>query len=513
MLSFLRVPALLVLAASPGQQALEPPVRQRQAAQRVNFVVVVLDDVGIDQLSAYDAQNHYTDPGGYPYAHTPTIDALAACGVRFEQARAMPKCSPTRAAMLTGQYPFVTGQGEIAAAVFRGQDFDEANVPPAPTLPPLPFLLRAAGYATVAIGKWHLALDPELGGTMDEHPREAFAFDEWRGTPRNLAGPDAPPGGGYYLFEWSEDGARTTVQGEYATTYTVDRAVDWIATAPQPFFAWVAFNGCHLPLDAANWPPAGLHGFGPTPAGGTNTGFRACLEALDAELARLLAGIPPDRRANTLLVVVGDNGTENDVLVLDPSDARYPAGHPLHRAGDEAAGYSTAPYDPLRAKETVYEAGVRVPLIVASHPDACAPDGVVLLPGRTHAGPVDVTDLFATLLELADLPGAGGVSSHSYSFVGALRSPAWAGPRAWSLGQRHEPNGQLLPHEEDELGYLRVDGANAWKLVRRQSGGNPYEWEFYDLVADPLETTDLGTAHPEYLPTRVAMQTLLVSGP
>ncbi len=90
--------------------------------------------------------------------------------------------------------------------------------------------------------------------------------------------------------------------------------------------------------------------------------------------------------------------------------------------------------------------------------------------------------------------------------------PAWIGPRAWSHAQIHRPNGHQ-PSVFEELNYLRDDGASLWKLVRRQVGGNPYEWEFYDLSTDPLETTDLGILHPEYDATRVAMQVLLLSQP
>ena len=83
--------ATLSLAlASPGAAA---------AVERPNLLVLLLDDVGIDQLAIYDGQNGYEDPAGYPYAHLPHMDALAARGVRFDQFRSMPVCSPTRAAL------------------------------------------------------------------------------------------------------------------------------------------------------------------------------------------------------------------------------------------------------------------------------------------------------------------------------------------------------------------------------------------------------------------------------
>ncbi len=505
------IAAAFCLLVACAQQALVASPTERSGA-RPNLVVLVLDDVGIDQVRLYDDRNRYSDPAGYPYASTPSLESFAAAGIRFEEFRAQPRCSPFRATALTGRYPFEHGQGELARFAFRAPDFLELLVPPAPTWPqvaPLPRLLGAAGYSTAAFGKWHLGLDPVEGGTMDVHPTAGLGFDEWRGTPRNLSNDGSVPGGGHYLYWWVEGGVRTTVQGPWVTSYTTDRALDWMASASEPFFAWVAYSAAHVPLDGADWAPASLHGFGSTPSPGPNTQYRAALEALDGEVGRLVQSMPADRRARTLFVVLGDNGTPGYVVQPDAThDVRYPAGHALHRAGDEVLHVDAAPYDAAHMKGTVYDTSSRTPLLVFEDPFAAAASGLVTSPGRSEPGWVDAVDLYATLCELAGLGSTASTAPHASSFAAVLTDPAAGTDRDWSLLQRFRPNGTSVDNREDDrYGFLRTAGGHAWKLVRR--GGTNPATEFYDLTVDPLEATDLGASHAEFAASFAALDALV----
>ncbi len=491
-----------------------------------NVVLILLDDVGIEQLAVYDDQNQYSDPKGYPYAHTPTIDALAAEGVRFDQARTMPMCSPTRACVLSGVYPFRHGVGNVVFPGTSSPTFLEFNRAPAPVTTTLPALLSSSGYAPFAVGKWHLALPPEAGGTMYTHPIDV-GFLGWEGVLANPeSGPQPPPAGGidpgYYNYYWTRHSVPHQVVGTYNTIFATGRAklVAGQAREHEPFLLLLGLTACHRPLDGDNWPPKGRpgsiqHGFtaDPPDAGQAvahgNIRFRAALETADTQLGELLAELEPIRE-RTLVILMGDNGTQGlDVMVTAAGEVRYPLGHPLHQPGDEVETFSSQPYDPLRSKRTPYEAGVRVPLIV-SGPRVAGP-------GRTSDALVDTVDLYATLAGLAEAPLPAGVATDSVDFGPLLRDPLAVGDRSHSLVEFFTPNGLDQLRFAHLRGYVRREGQDLWKLVHEiswESGPFAETWRFYHLAgpsaaADPLETQDLGINHPEFWPTLEAYHALV----
>ncbi len=495
-----------------------------------NIVLILLDDVGMDQLAFYDDQNAYPASDRYPYAHTPHLAALAAAGVRFDQCRAMPVCSPTRASLLSGAYPFRHGTGTLVRTVTTSPTFREFGVPPAPTFPTLPAVLSAAGYATAVIGKWHLGLEPEAGGTLDGHPVD-LGFGSWEGPPRNLAAAPSPPvapggvGAGYYNYWWIESGARSPVVGIYNTIYTRQRAQSWMLSAPEPFFLYLPFNAVHEPLNGDNWPARGpngppQHGFSDTAPRDahpdqtlSNTRFRATLETFDTQLGLLLEALGP-RRDRTLFLVMGDNGTPGQVFVPPASGGEfaYPLGHPLHQPGDESREYRRGPYDVQRVKGSIYEGGVRVPLVASG--------AGVVGPGRTTDALVDAVDLFPTIAGVAGAPLPPGAAPDGVDFGELLFAPGAPGDRSFGFTERFSPNG-LEPLATQEFvcrGYVRRDGQDLWKLVHLTEDpvGDPLgRYEFYRLRGpnnlDPLERTDLGTGHPAFAPTLADYQALLSS--
>ncbi|MFT7464637.1 MAG: arylsulfatase B [Pseudohongiellaceae bacterium] len=333
------------------------PAPARAGDPLPNFLLLLADDLGIDRVGAYGA---HPDPG-----NTPVIDQLAADGMLFRNAWANSFCSATRAALLTGRHGFRTGIGTFVK-----------NGPTASELPldelTLPQVL-APTHRNAVVGKWHLSANPS-------HP-QAVGFESHRGSRSNLPGSDSLA---YFAWDKNIDGV-IVPSTTYATTDTVDEALAFIASfsaapEPEPWFLWVAFNAPHKPFHA---PPAGLHSMTlPSQVGpGDEPLFmQAMAEAMDTEIGRPLAGIDPAVLAGTIVIFVGDNGTDGTA--------------------------TTAPFLPGHAKSTVFDGGVHVPLIVK---------GPGVLAGAECDGLVGATDLFATLTELAGVAVADPADSLGFA--------------------------------------------------------------------------------------------------
>lgn len=338
-------PLVAALACAP-----EPPCGRvgepTGAGSRGNVLLVVLDDVGIEQLGAWGV-------GTYP-AHTPTIDCLCEVGVRFSQAWGASVCSPGRAEILTGRYARRYGIGDILAdggAPYALPDEEET----------LGELLGGAGYETAYAGKWHLASH----GLHDapSHPNRS-GFDRFAGSLGNLANASAEPADealGYYRYERVLDGRPEVVEA-YATTQTADDAIAFLDDARSPWLVVLALNAPHAPLHA---PPPHLLGWRPSPRSDVER-YRAMLEVADRGIGRVLRSLDPDVLADTTVVLVGDNGT------------------PAHALGP--------PFLRAHGKHTLFDGGIRVPLVVSGP--------VVRRPGVADAV-VHVVDVLPTLAEIA----------------------------------------------------------------------------------------------------------------
>lgn len=377
-------------------------------ANATNYVVALLDDVGVDKLAVYHS--------GPEVPSTPTLDALARRGVVFRTAWATPTCSPTRAAALTGRRAERTGLG--------------AGVPPGPGLSAdevsIADVLRGAGYATAAIGKWHLNHEPR-------HPLD-LGFDTHRGARSNV-GPR-----GYFDWRKFVDGEDQGRQTRYATSDTADDAIHWIEQQTGPWFLWLQFNAPHPPLHS---PPAHLHTRGDLSKASASTVYAAMLEATDTELGRVVAAAGED----TTFLIMGDNGTYGRAI--------------------------SAPFDNQHGKRTVYEGGVRVPLIVSG------PDVPRANRGQQSDALVQSSDLFATVTELAGFPAS---AEDSVSFASQLRDPSKPG-RSAVYTSRFRPNGG--PPSKTE--YVRAARNERFKLIR----GPGTNEELYDLSRDPHESQNL----------------------
>ncbi|MFW5653135.1 MAG: sulfatase-like hydrolase/transferase [Planctomycetota bacterium] len=389
--------------------------------QRDNILLVIADDLGVDQVAAYGL--------GVNPAPTPTISSLADAGVLFENAWANPLCSPSRASLMTGRHAF---RHRVGAPVPPQSGAETPGL----ALPEVTIaeVLKTGGYATGFFGKWHIS-NTVTGGADAPNLQ---GFDHFAGS----------LGGSLFSYtDWTK-----VINGEifdvfeYATTDTVNDAIDWVTDQSGPWFMVVSFNAPHDPFHA---PPQNLHSYdlrGEDPRLNPRPFYKAMVESVDTEFGRLLDAIP-GWEANTTVIFIGDNGTPR--------------------------GISEAPFDPARSKGTPYEGGVQVPLIIA---------GAGVRERGEADGLVQVLDLFATIAELADadlddvLPDDLSIDSKSLE-----RYLDWPNRRS----QRDVIYTELFADGNPARGEAAIRD-DRYKLML--VGGR---LRFYDLQRDPFELEDL----------------------
>lgn len=413
---------------------------QTTPGSKRHVLLIITDDMGIDSTLTYaDADGDGVADDGRTYAPIPTIDAICKRGVIFEKAWAYPVCSPTRAAMLTGRFGFRTGVGATVMGASNAIQASEVTIP---------MLLDQleSGFPAANIGKWHLGVPPALG--RDDAP----ATMGWPHYSGSLSG--ALPS----YTDWSRTvNGKTAPETGYATTVAVDDAVAWLGEQDPEgsWFLWLALNAPHDPY---HLPPNDLHSqnlSGEQAHIDQNKAdyYRAAVEAADTEIARLLAWIEANEHGPVDIIFVGDNGTP--LGAVDP------------------------PWDRFRAKGTLYQGGVHVPM--------CAAGPSVVNGGRTTEALVSVVDIFATVVELAGgdleklLPANLTVDSRSLMPILTDEQPG--GSRTWTYA---EAFGQNVENAGTTLRDAR------YKLIRNDKGSE----ELYDLDEDALETEELISQGP-----------------
>ena len=225
---------------------------------------------------------------------------------------------------------------------------------------------------------------------------------------------------------------------EYVTSYFTDDAINWISNQNNPWFLWLAHVAPHTPLHV---PPSQMYS-----QPNTNTPLKkymAMIESIDYEVGRLLDSISPAELANTTILFIGDNGTPHNLL------QDYPSQH---------------------GKQTLYQGGIHVPMFVSGNG--------VSRTGETENALIHVVDIYATILALtgSDLPG--GIYN-SLSFEHLLSSS--------TLPKRQYNFTELDSNQTN----INIQGHtirnNDYKLIEYHNGVQ----EMYNLITDPLETTDL----------------------
>ncbi len=389
-----------------------------------NILLIIADDMGIDASPCYDL--------GVEKPSMPNLERLCQQGLVFEQVWATPACSPTRATLLTGRYGFRTGIGSAIGPNTPSGGIDLAEV----TIQQFLAENAPTTYHTAVIGKWHLS-DQSNGGANNP---TMMGLDHYAGL---LAGVHDD----YAHWQRTEAGQTKNVT-DYSTTAFTNEAITWLAQQQQPWFLWLAYTAPHEPF---HLPPAELHQH--PELSGSETDIKqnplpyylAMMESLDYEMGRLLDSLPTEVRQNTIIIFLGDNGTPNRVV--------------------------QAPFTRNRAKGTIFEGGVHVPMVIAG--------AGVTRQGEREAALINTTDFWATLAELAGIPQLIGGDSLSFA---PLLTQTGEAPRNFAYTEFF---GTQQQRQQQNHGWAIRDAR--FKLIVLDNGDH----FFYDLSIDPAEQTNL----------------------
>ncbi len=451
---------VLVLEAFAFSAVILGAFSPAHGAERPNIVFMMADDLGWRD----------TTPYGSTFYETPNLERLAARGMRFTNAyAASPLCSPTRASVLTGQYPgrlrLTTPAGHVAEEVLDPQlpatapPDHHAVMPQTRTRLPNEYVtyaevLQQAGYRTAFVGKWHLGRAPYLPDSQ--------GFDVVVGG-RHHPG---PPGG--YFAPWPIDTIPEAPEGSHIDDVITTEALRFMEADPEkPFLLNLWFYSVHAPFQAkepliekyrrkAAADPENFQ---------TNPVMGAMIETLDDNVGRVLNALERQGLLDrTLVIFTSDNGGNRYNFV----------------EGVEATNNA-----PLRnGKGNIYEGGQRVPLIV-SWPGRIAED-------VRNPAVVTSVDYFPTILELT-----------------GLRMPEHQpcdGVSLWPLlrGGKPDPSRAVFcdfPHMPPATGALPATSVRQddWKLLRfyADGPGQADRQELYNLADDPGEQRNVAGEHPD----------------
>ena len=405
-----------------------------EPAPKPNIVFVLTDDMGWTDLGCF----------GSTYYETPNIDRLASQGMRFTDAySACTVCSPTRASIMTGQYPARLHITDWIAGHKR--PFAKLSVPDwtlqlSPDIPNVAKALKAAGYATASIGKWHLG--PEA------------CWPDKQGFDLNVAGCDKgqPPS---YFSPYKIPTLTDGPAGEFLSDRLTAEALKFIeSNKDKPFFLYLPHYAVHTPLMAKKEVIAKYKAKADAREAHTNPTYAALVESVDDSVGRLLQKLDDLKLSeSTIVVFTSDNGG----LTLNKVTSNVPL-----RAG----------------KGSAYEGGVRVPLIV-KWPG-------VTKPGSVCHAPVISADYFPTLLAIA---GASAPATHTVdgeSLVPLLRQTGALTRDAIYWHYPHYHPGGATPYGAIREGDFR--------LVEFYEDNRV---ELYNLKVDIGETQDLAAKMPD----------------
>ncbi len=429
-----------------------------EPAPPLNVVFILVDDLGYMDVGAFNPDSFY---------ETPNIDGFAASGMRLTDAYAAASvCSPTRASILTGQYPQRIGITDYIGASQPPDWGRNTRLLPAPyseqlelEVPTLAEMLRERGYATFFAGKWHLGSEP--------------FWPERQGFDHNLGGitRGGPYGGDRYFSPYGNPRLPDGPPGEHLPARLAQETVAFIeANRARPFLAYLSFYSVHTPLMArpdleakyeekrsrlgleAEW---GQEGFRRVRQVQEHAVYGAMVEAMDEAVGAVLDALERlELEGRTIVIFTSDNGG------LSTSE-----GHPTSNL-------------PLRGgKGWSFEGGIREPTIVR-------------VPGVTAAGStsgavVTSPDWVPTILDVAGFTVPDGATFDGLSIAPALSGETRdRGPIFWHY-----------PHYGNQGGF--PSGAvrdGAWKLIENYEDGS---FLLFNLRDDVGEKNDLSGEYPD----------------
>jgi arylsulfatase A-like enzyme len=406
-----------------------------------NIIVVLTDDQGYGQLGCQ----------GQPWLETPNIDALYRESTAFEDFHMSPTCSPSRAALLTGNLPFKNGVTHTGGARSRL----------ALSAVTLPQYLKSAGYTSGIFGKWHLGLE-------EAYQPGARGFDEvFIHGYGGIGQPMDVPQNKYQDPVIRHNGRFVKTTG-FCTDVFFSQALRWIQqNKDQPFFAYISTNAPHGPFIA---PQSKREKFSRYGFKASQQGFYGMIENIDDNVGRLMAQLKAWKLdANTLVIFTSDNG-----FVA----AGAGAGRLGKRDGQVLRAYDAGL---TGTKKSPHEGGTKVPALFRWK--GVLQEGVSCQALTAHI------DIVPTLIEFAggELPEV----IDGKSLLPLLGNPeaVWADRNLFFHIGRW-PNGKADQSKYDTKAGFAVRNAR-YRLVNHT--------ELYDIQTDPGETQDLSALQPEVL--------------
>lgn len=521
-------PAILMMAvyAFSGCQSAEK--KQEAAKVKPNILLIVADDLGFSDIGPF---------GGN--INTPVLDSLANEARLFSNFHVLPTCSPTRSALLTGNDNHVAGLGimeEVDYPALHHMQLPGYAGYLSSQVVTIPELLRDSGYHTYMTGKWHLG----EGAGRDPYYRgfeETFILGTGGGSHWNDRKPLAPP----QRVEYTRNGIKVEPPADfYSSKNYTDSMIQFIDRNKQdnkPFFAYLSYTAVHDPLHVPKdyiekyrgkfdmgWDSLwtlrlnNLKALGIVPTDMKtfkNPGipkwtalpkeireelsrdmevYAGMLDYMDMSIGRVLAYLKNQGLYdNTMIIFMSDNGANGAMATSYPGngDHVYLNGFNnnmenrglLNSYVEQGPGWAQASTSPFRFfKSFATEGGIKAPLIIKM-------PGKTKDAGQWNSGFVHVTDIMPTVLQLADVVYPEKYKDKNiHPLIGKSLLPVLNGD-------------SLTVHASDGMGWelfeMKAYIKGNWKLLRLPQPFGTGQWQLFDIVKDPGETTDLSAQFPE----------------
>lgn len=392
-------------------------------SSKPNIMLIIGDDIGLDSTPGYDL--------GTEKPNMPNLQELMNNGIRFNNLWSNPTCTPTRSSIMTGKYGIRTNMlnvGDVLSTneISLQKYLDQENT----------------GYSHAVVGKWHLSNDAN-------HPTN-MGIGYYAGL---------LTGGTQSYSDWNfTANGQTNNSTEYITSKFSDLAVDWLDDQTEPWFLWLAYTAPHTPF---HLPPADLHTVTGLPDDQASIDanplpyYLAMMEAMDTEMGRVINSLSQEELDNTIIIFIGDNGTPGEV-------------------SQEFANN--------RAKGTVFQGGINVPMIISGK-------GVTRV-NVTENALINTTDLFATIASIAGINVTD--INDSQSFKNLLTDES-ASSRKYVYSE--------IGDSPEESNYTIRNATH--KYIQLMNGSE----RFYDLSQNPLESPNL--LNPNQLPLTTENESIL----
>ena len=500
-----------------------------------NILLIVADDLGYSDVGSFGGE-----------IATPTLDRLANEGLRLSNFHVLPSCSPTRSVLLSGTDNHVAGigtMGELLTPEMAGQpgyegylNFQVAS---------LPEVLKAGGYHTYMVGKWHLGHEEDT----TPHARgfdETFALLPGGGSHWGDMKPLSPP----QIMAYSRNGKKVEALPDdfYSTTYYTDELLKFIdqnKSDGKPFFAYLSYTAPHDPLhapkayidkykgkydggwdvlseqrlqslkelgivhkDAKSFPPlASVKAWNEMPVEERSAASRdmevyaAMIDYMDEQIARVFDYLNEiGEYDNTMIIFLSDNGANGHLPTaypgqteeyLDSFDNSLENRGQINSFIETGPGWTQASMAPSRLfKAFTAEGGIRAPLIVKL-------PGAMPNAGEINQSFFHVRDIMPTILDVA---GVGFTQKINGRSVVAMQGS--------SVADFISGNVKTPYSGADQVGYelfgMKAFFDGDWKILWMPPPFGPGDWQLYNLREDPGELVNLSDQHPERLVKMIA---------